>query len=102
MPFLLVMAGLALVSFFIYTKKRPAHFVGRHNYFYYAILVVPLLCVVGYFWAKEFAFTPAFFMPLVGTICIGIGEELLVRGMMFKELLRIQFGAAMPDRWSVG
>ncbi|MDC4233454.1 CPBP family intramembrane metalloprotease [Actinomyces sp. B33] len=87
-PFLLVLVVFAIASFLVYTKKRPTRFTVPTNYLYYALMLVPLLGVLAYYWSMRFTPTAAFLLPLVGTACVGVGEELVVRGMLLKEFLR--------------
>lgn len=82
LPFLIVLLPFSIFNFSKH-KKEIKNLSSRYKLF--MILFIPIILVSTFTIIQKAEFSYSFFIPLIGTLLVGINEELVYRGIVFTN-----------------
>ncbi len=87
-PFLLVNATMMILFVKHFNKTLSFSTFLSKKWSFYFINLIPIGLIVAFFLVTKFTFNSFFWIPLLSTLLVGIGEELLFRKVIFTFFLQ--------------
>ncbi len=88
LPILMLAVLIAGVCFYFQRQNLDIPWTEKGKVLLYLPYIVPLLGSVLYYWSIKGEMSVSFFIPILATFFIGIGEELVSRRVLFIGLLK--------------
>ena len=86
-PFLALLAAGSVCLFLIKRKQLAPSFEGRRRLRLFLVMFIPMVCMALYYCATNVELSAAFMTPLIGTLLVGIAEEMMFRRILYVGLL---------------
>ncbi|WP_367783168.1 CPBP family intramembrane glutamic endopeptidase [Streptococcus pluranimalium] len=82
------LATLLVIIFSWRNKKRLAkRFPVKQKLSFWGVSIAIPFLIVGFFWVKHFTISLTFVLPILTTMLVGVGEEVLFRKIMLSAFL---------------